>query len=309
MPLGRGGTVVTVGTFDGVHRGHVEVLRVLETAAAQRSAQSVILTFDPHPLRIVRPDVAPQLLTTPAEKIEILAQLPIDRVAFLHFTPRLAALEPREFVQEFLIGRLGMQHLVIGYDHGFGRDRSGNATALRAIADDIGFTMQVVSPVEAEGERVSSSRVRARVQAGDVLGAAAALGRPYSLTGTVVRGEGQGRKLGFPTANLGLDHPDKLLPHEGIYAVRAALRDRVVDGVLHLGPRPTFAGLAPSIELHLFDFETDIYGLRVRVDFIDHVREIARFESVDALITAMEHDCARAKELLEAHPAVPAAAG
>lgn len=308
-PLAGRGTVVTVGTFDGVHRGHVEVLRVLETAAAQRSAQSVILTFDPHPLRIVRPDVAPQLLTTPAEKIEILAQLPIDRVAFLHFTPRLAALEPREFVQEFLMGRLGMQHLVIGYDHGFGRDRSGDATALRAIAEDIGFTMQVVSPVEAEGERVSSSGIRARVQAGDVLGAAAALGRPYSLTGTVVRGEGQGRKLGFPTANLGLDHPDKLLPHEGIYAVRAALRDRVVDGVLHLGPRPTFAGLAPSIELHLFDFETDIYGLRVRVAFIDHVREIARFESVDALITAMEHDCARAKELLEAHPPVPAAAG
>lgn len=308
-PLAGRGTVVTVGTFDGVHRGHVEVLRVLETAAAQRSAQSVILTFDPHPLRIVRPDVAPQLLTTPAEKIEILAQLPIDRVAFLHFTPRLAALEPREFVQEFLMGRLDMQHLVIGYDHGFGRDRSGDATALRAIAEDIGFTMQVVSPVEAEGERVSSSGIRARVQAGDVLGAAAALGRPYSLTGTVVRGEGQGRKLGFPTANLGLDHPDKLLPHEGIYAVRAALRDRVVDGVLHLGPRPTFAGLAPSIELHLFDFETDIYGLRVRVAFIDHVREIARFESVDALITAMEHDCARAKELLEAHPPVPAAAG
>lgn len=293
-------TVVTVGTFDGVHRGHVEVLRVVADAAAERSARSVIVTFDPHPLRIVRPDVAPQLLTTPAEKIEILAQLPIDRVAFLHFTPRLAAYEPREFVEEFLLRRLAMHHLVIGYDHGFGKGRSGDANALRAIAGELGFSLQVVEPVESEGARVSSSGIRALLQDGDVVAAAGALGRPYSLTGTVVRGEGQGRKLGFPTANLGLDHPDKLLPHEGIYAVRAALRDRIVEGVLHLGPRPTFAGLASSIELHLFDFDADIYGLRVRVDFVDHVREIARFDSVDALVEAMEHDCARARELLRA---------
>jgi riboflavin kinase/FMN adenylyltransferase len=293
-----GPTAVTVGTFDGVHRGHVEVLRVLSRAAAERNARSVLVTFDPHPLRIVRPESAPLLLTTPAEKIEILAQTPLDIVAFLHFTPALAAYEPREFVREFLIRRLRMQHLVIGYDHGFGKGRSGDAEALEGIAEELGFSMEVVAPVQSDGERISSSFARRLLAGGDVRAAAAALGRPYSLNGTVIRGEGQGRKLGFPTANLGLDHADKLLPHEGIYAVRAALRDRLVDGVLHLGPRPTFAGLAPSIELHLFDFEGDIYGLRVRVDFVDRIRDIARFDSVEALIVAMEHDCARARDLL-----------
>jgi riboflavin kinase / FMN adenylyltransferase len=289
---------VTVGTFDGVHQGHIEVLRILARAAAARDALSVLVTFDPHPLRVVRPDVAPQLLTTPAEKIEILAQAPIDRVAFLHFTPALAAYEPREFVQEFLIRRLGMQHLVIGYDHGFGKGRSGDAEALKRIADELGFSVEVVAPVRSGNERISSSGIRRMLAEGDARAAARALGRPYSLTGTVIRGEGQGRKLGFPTANLGLDHPDKLLPLEGIYAVRAALRDRLVDGVLHLGPRPTFPGLAPTVELHLFDFDADMYGMRVRVDFIERIRAIARFESVDALIVAMRDDCVRARRVL-----------
>lgn len=299
------GSVVTVGTFDGVHRGHVEVLDMLAAAADERDALAVLVTFDPHPLRIVRPASAPPLLTTPAEKIEILAQTQLDRVAFLHFTPILAAYEPREFVQEFLLRRLDMRHLVIGYDHGFGRDRSGNADALREIAADLGFGIDVVEPVESDGSPVSSSRIRALLQHGDVIEAAEALGRPYSLSGTVIRGEGQGRKLGFPTANLGIEHPDKLLPHEGIYAVRAALPDRVVDGVLHLGPRPTFAGLAPSIELHLFDFDADLYGLRLRVDFVARIRDIARFENVDALIRAMDHDCATARALLSRNGAMP----
>jgi riboflavin kinase/FMN adenylyltransferase len=292
------GAVVTVGTFDGVHRGHIEVLRRLDAAAADRDALSMLVTFDPHPLRIVRPEAAPPLLTTPSEKIEILAQTALDRVVFLHFTPVLAAYEPREFVEQILIGRLDMRYLVIGYDHGFGKGRSGDADALREIAADLGFGMEVVDAVESEGAHVSSSRIRLLLQEGDVREAALALGRPYSLTGTVVRGEGQGRKLGFPTANLGLGDADKLVPHEGIYAVRAALRDRRVDGVLHLGPRPTFAGLPPSIELHLFDFDGDLYGDRIRVDFIERIRDIARFDSADALVHAMEADCQRARHVL-----------
>jgi riboflavin kinase / FMN adenylyltransferase len=246
----------------------------------------------------VRPEAAPPMLTTPAEKIEVLAQTAVERVAFLRFTPRLAAFSPRTFVERVLIDRLEMRHLVIGYDHGFGRGRSGDVDTLRSIGAELGFGVDVVDPVNEGAEPVSSSRIRRLLIAGDVAGAALSLGRPYSLTGTVVRGQGQGRRLGFPTANLDVTHADKLLPHEGIYAVRAALRDRFLDGVLHLGPRPTFAGLPPSIELHLFDFDDDIYGDRVTVRFVERVRDIAHFDSIDALIRAMEGDCQAARAAL-----------
>jgi riboflavin kinase/FMN adenylyltransferase len=162
--------------------------------------------------------------------------------------------------------------------------------------------VDVVAPVNVDGEPISSSAIRAALAAGDVANAARGLGRPYSLEGTVVRGEGAGRKLGFPTANLALRHGDKLVPHEGIYAVRAALPDRYVDGVLHLGPRPTFPGLPPSIELHLFDFDDDIYGRRVRVDFHARIRDIAKFANVKQLISAMGADCEQARELLREIP-------
>jgi riboflavin kinase / FMN adenylyltransferase len=291
-------SVVTVGTFDGVHRGHWEVLRALSAAARERSALSVLVTFDPHPLRIVRPEAAPPLLSTPAEKMEILAQADIDRVAFLRFTKELAAYPPEQFVEEILIGRFHMEHLVIGYDHGFGRGRSGDVDTLKQIGAQMGFGVDVVAPVDDGAEPVSSSRIRHALQEGDVAAAARGLGRPYSVTGTVVRGEGAGRKLGFPTANLDVGSSDKLIPHEGIYAVRAALRDRIVDGVLHLGPRPTFAGLPPSVELHIFDFDGDLYGRRIRVEFVERIRDIAAFASVDALVRAMEADCEEGRRLL-----------
>jgi riboflavin kinase / FMN adenylyltransferase len=291
-------SVVTVGTFDGVHRGHWQVLQALAAAARARDALSVLVTFDPHPLRIVRPEAAPPLLSTPAEKMEILAQAEIDRVAFLRFTKELAALSPETFVEKVLMERFDMEHLVIGYDHGFGRGRTGDVETLKAIGARVGFGVDVVPPVQDGEEPVSSSRIRRALQHGDVAAAARALGRPYSVTGTVVRGEGAGRKLGFPTANLEVGSTDKLIPHEGIYAVRAALRDRIVDGVLHLGPRPTFAGLPPSVELHIFDFDGDLYGRRVRVDFIQRIRDIAAFASVDALVRAMAADCEEGRRLL-----------
>jgi riboflavin kinase / FMN adenylyltransferase len=300
----RHGAVATVGTFDGVHLGHRRVLEALCAAARSHDALSLLVTFDPHPLRIVRPASAPPLLTTPQEKIEILAQSDLRHVAFLRFTPALAAFSPRRFVEQILLRRFAMQHLVIGYDHGFGRGRSGDVETLRSIGRELGFGVDVVPPVLADGEPISSSRIRRALQAGDVGTAAHGLGRPYSLTGTVVRGAGHGRKLGFPTANLTVGSTEKLIPHEGIYAVRAAMRDRFADGVLHLGPRPTFAGLPPSVELHLFDVDDDLYGDRIRVDFVARIRDIARFESIDALIHAMEGDCEAARELLR-EPALP----
>jgi len=294
-----GGTVATVGTFDGVHLGHWSVLQEISRRAAATGRRSVLVTFDPHPLRVIRPDHAPLLLTTPIEKKEILAESGLEYAVFLSFTKELSRYEPRRFVEEILIGRLGVEELVIGYDHGFGRDRSGDPDTLRAIGRELGFSVDVVAPVEAEGEAVSSSRIRIALADGDMPAARACLGRPYSVRGIVVRGEGRGRGLGFPTANLRIAERDKLIPPQGIYAVRAVLRSGTYAGALHLGPRPTFKGSPPTIELHVLDFDRDIYGEDVRVDFIRYLREIRPFGTVAALVEQMREDVEVARQAVD----------
>jgi riboflavin kinase/FMN adenylyltransferase len=296
-----GGTVVTVGTFDGVHRGHWEVLQEICQRALATGRRSVLLTFDPHPLRILRPEHAPPLLTTSLEKKEILAESGLNYVVFLSFTPALSRYEPRRFVEEVLVGRLGVKELVIGYDHGFGQGRSGDATTLRQIGEELGFSVDVVPPVVADGEAISSSAIRSALKAGNPEGAALGLGRPYSLHGLVVRGDGRGRQLGFPTANLAVASSDKLIPAEGIYAVRGVNRSGTFDGALHLGPRPTFLGSPPTIELHLLDFEGDLYGEDIRVDFVSRLRDVRPFDSVSALVAQMREDVKEVRGTLAAH--------
>ncbi len=290
--------VVTVGTFDGVHRGHWAVLEEIGRRARDSGRRAVLVTFHPHPLTIVRPEVAPPLLTTPDEKKEILAESGVDWAVFVRFTPTLSRLSPRAFVEEVLVRRVGVGELVIGYDHGFGRDRSGDAGTLREIGRSLGFSVDVVGPVEAEGAPISSSRIRAAVAAGRMEEARAGLGRPYAFHGAVVRGDGRGASLGFPTANLQVAGEGKLLPPPGVYAVRGVLPTGIWPGALHVGPRPTFEGSTPSVELHLLDFEGDLYGARVRVDLIQRIRGIIAFPSVEALVARMEEDVARCREIL-----------
>ena len=297
---GDRGTVATVGTFDGVHLGHWTVLQEIRRRAEAADRRSILVTFDPHPLRIVRPEHAPLLLTTPVEKKEILAESGLDYAVFLSFTEALSRYEPRRFVEEILVGRLGVEELVIGYDHGFGRDREGDPAALRRMGEELGFTVDVVDPVSAEGDAVSSTRVRALLLDRQVAEARKCLGRPYSIRGVVVRGDGRGKGLGFPTANLRVAERDKLVPPQGIYAVRGVLRRGTFDGALHLGPRPTFRGSPPSIELHLMDFDDDIYGEEVRVDFVEHLRRIEPFTTVEALVEQIRLDVDRAREILAA---------
>lgn len=299
LPSDRPGTVVTVGTFDGVHRGHWRVLQEVRAHADRLGLPGVLLTFHPHPLRIVRPEAAPRLLTTPLEKKEILAESGLDYAVFLSFTEELSRYEPRRFIEEILLARLRMHTLVIGYDHGFGRGRSGDVETLRRIGEADGYEVHVVQAMEVGEDPISSTRIRNDLEKGDVVRAAAGLGRPYSLRGLVVRGDGRGRSLGFPTANLSVGDADKLLPREGVYAVRAALRDRLAQGALHLGPRPTFRGSPPSVELHLFDFDQDIYGEEIRVDFCGRIRDIHHFATVDSLIDAIRGDCDEARIMLD----------
>jgi len=289
---------VTVGTFDGVHRGHWHVLEVLCETAQRLGRPSVLVTFDPHPLTVVRPETAPRLLTTPSEKVDVLAESGVNYAVFLRFDRTLADYPPERFVDEILIERFGMAHLVIGYDHGFGKGRSGDVETLQRIGASRGFHVEVVEAVAARSEPVSSTRIRRALEAGDVAAAAAGLGRPYAMRAAVVAGDGRGRALGFPTANLRPTDEAKLVPAEGIYAVRVHLRARNLDGVMHVGRRPTFPGASATIELHIFDFDEDLYGAEVLVTFHARIRDVARFDSVEALIAAMAEDCRIARSLL-----------
>jgi len=299
LPREVEGTVVTVGTFDGVHRGHQAILSEIEERARARGLSSMLLTFDRHPLQVLRADSAPLLLTTPDEKKAILAQSGLDYVAFVSFTVEFSRYSPEQFVEEVLVRRLRARELVIGHDHGFGRGRSGDVSVLRRLGQIHGFDVDVVSGVDVDGALVSSTRLREAIAAGRVAEAAAGLGRPYSLRSTVVHGMGRGRSLGFPTANLTPPASDKLLPAEGIYAVRASLSSEILDGLLHLGPRPTFAGSPPSIELYLLDFDRDIYGDQVVVEFLERLRGVQPFDSAAALVEQMRADVVEARRFFK----------
>ncbi len=290
LPPQAKGSCITVGTFDGVHRGHWAVLQRLSEAADADGLLSVMVTFDPHPLKIVRPEIAPRLLTTPNEKKEILTLSGLDYAVFLSFTRTLSLYLPDEFVRDVLLARFGLKRLVVGYDHGFGRGRSGDADTMRRIGARYGFDVEVVEPIQLNDGPVSSSRIRTALEEGDVELAGRGLGRPYSLSGIVVHGEGRGRTLGFATANVSVGHEDKLLPRQGIYAVRAAARTHLGRGLLHLGPRPTFRGSPPSIELHLLDFAGDLYGELVRVEFLRRLRDVQPFGSAVELVEQMKRD-------------------
>ncbi len=301
LPSDGKGTVVTIGTFDGVHRGHWEVLSEIRRRAEETGRRSVLATFHPHPLTIVRPELSPPMLTTPVEKKEILAESGLDYAVFLPFTPVLASYTPRRFVEEILVGRLGVKELVVGYDHHFGRGRAGDTDTLRALGSELGFEVDVVGPVGSGEIPISSTGIRRALLEGNVVAAGEALGRPYSLRGLVVRGDQRGRRLGFPTANLEVRSGgigQKLIPPPGIYAVRGILRSGTYEGALHLGPRPTFRGSPPSIEVHLLDFEDDIYGEEIRVDFVQYMREIRPFDSQRALVDQMREDVEEARKVL-----------
>jgi riboflavin kinase/FMN adenylyltransferase len=293
------GTVITVGTFDGVHRGHRDVVERLVARSRSLKIPSVLVTFEPHPLEIVNPAAAPLLLTTHDEKLEVLAEMGIDYLAVLPFTSDLAAYSAEAFVEIILRRCFRLRELLIGYDHGFGRQRAGNVTVLRTLGDRDGFRVEVVDPVStSDGHSVSSTSIRRAVAGGDLDRAAEALGRFYSVSGRVVAGSQRGRTIGFPTLNLGPPPPRKLLPPEGVYAVRVQTSAGPVGGMMNLGPRPTFGDSATSLETHLFDTSGDFYGAHVRIDFVRRLRETRKFASAEQLVKQLAHDEHEARSAL-----------
>jgi riboflavin kinase/FMN adenylyltransferase len=289
------GTVVTVGTFDGVHRGHLDVVSRLVSAARSSGLPSLVVSFDPHPLDVVNPAAAPQLLTTPEEKLEILAETGIDYFALLPFTHALSSYPADRFVDVILRSRFRMAKLLIGYDHGFGHHREGNVSVLRELGEKRGFAVEVVEPVSLDdGQHVSSTTIRRAIAGGDLGRAAEGLGRPYSVSGTVVAGNSRGRQLGFATINLSSPPPKKLLPPEGVYAVMVQTPVGRFGGMMNLGPRPTFGDMTVSLEAHLFDVDADFYGARVRVDFVAFLRDTQRFADASELVRQLGKDRANA---------------
>lgn len=301
LPPHPNGTVVTVGTFDGVHLGHMAVLREIAERARVAGRQSVLVTFEPHPLEVVNPQAAPPLLTTGPERREVLALTGLDYVVFLRFDRRLADFTPERFVREVLIGRCGMRELVIGHDHGFGRGRSGDVETLRRLGASDGFAVDVVGAVELAGHAVSSTAIRRAVAGGDLRTAARLLGRPYTLSGRVVRGEGRGRTIGIPTINVGEVPERKLLPPDGVYAARVEWAGGRVGGMLNQGSRPTFGEGRRGVEVHLFEVDADLYGQWVRVEWVERLRDVGRFPSVEQLRHQLKRDRVAALDALARH--------
>ncbi len=288
--------VLALGNFDGLHRGHQKILDRLRRVSAERGATSVVMTFDPHPPRVIRPDKAPPLLMTLAQKLEALAEAGVQGAAIVPFTLELSRWDPETFVQAILVEWLHVAEVWVGANFLFGHDRVGNFSLLRTLGARYGFKTEKIDPVRYKDFVVSSTRIRRLVAEGRVDEAGALLGHQYYVDGTVVRGDGRGRTLGFPTANLCTDN--ELLPPHGVYATTATMDGVVHPSVTNIGVRPTVDRSGRTItETHIFDLDRELYGTILRVGFVQRLRDERAFDTVDGLRDQIAADCVRARVL------------
>ena len=289
---------LTIGSFDGVHRGHVKVLKRMLRLAHREGAPTTVMTFDPHPRCVLAPDTCPLSLTTVDEKAAVLAELGIDNLVVMPFTHKLSQLTATEFMDR-TTARIPLQGLVIGYDFALGHQRRGDRAFLEQYGAGHGFEVDVITPHSTEGHVVSSSLIRTALLEGQVAHAARLLGRHYSISSFVEHGTGTGSRIGFPTANLAIT-PNKLVPRIGVYAVWVDVAGKTYPGALNAGYRPTFGENRLTVEAFIFDFERDIYREEVRVRFVQRIRDEKKFESPEALVKQIEKDVARARRILKA---------
>ncbi len=290
--------VITIGNFDGVHLGHQTLFAKVRERARAVAGESVVITFDPHPIKLMNPGRRLPLLTTTQQKLKLLEAVGVDHLIVHPFTRQFAALSAEDFVEEYLLGRLGVHEVVVGHDYNFGRNRGGNIDLLQALGVAKGFPVHVVDAIEVNGVVVSSTLIRNLVAAGQVGEARTFLGRPYEVTGEVIYGHRRGGPLlGIPTANLRPDN--ELLPSSGIYAVRAVVDGQSHPAVANIGTCPTFSAQEVSLEVHLLDFDRDIYGQNIGVEFMERLRDEVRFSDIAALIQQIHADIHRARLILQ----------
>jgi len=291
--------VMTIGNFDGVHLGHQAIFRTVWQQARDVGGTSIVLTFDPHPLKVLAPEHCPLLITPTAKKLSLIRQCRLDVMVCLPFTRELADMTPVVFVEDVLVGIMGIREIYVGYNFAFGKGRQGTITLLDELGSRHGFGVHMIEPIAVEGHVVSSSIIRQAVQDGNVHDAARLLGRLHAITGTVVEGFQKGRELGFPTANV--RSSDELIPGRGVYAVVVDWREQRYSGVANIGFNPTFGRTHLSIEIHLFQFSDQLYGETVEVYFVQKIRDERAFPSIAALVEQIGRDVETAHVLLAVH--------
>ena len=291
--------VATIGFFDGVHAGHRFLIEQVKAVAAARGMRSALITFPVHPRKVMKADYHPELLTTLDEKKTLLSETGVDYCIMLDFTPAISQLTAREFMTDILKKRYRVEALVIGYDHRFGHNRSEGFEEYCRYGEEIGMQVVLARAYIYDGLHISSSVIRDYLHLGDVVMANRCLGYEYFLDGVVVGGYQVGRKIGFPTANLSVDDPDKLVPADGVYAVHVSLDGRVYAGMLNIGHRPTLDnGMNRSIEVHILHFHSDIYDKSIRISFVQRIRSEMKFDGIDALVGQLHKDAATVETLL-----------
>lgn len=298
----RGGAI-SIGNFDGVHQGHARIVERLLATARRLGGPAIVFTFDPHPVRLLRPEAAPPPLTWTDRKAELLAELGVDAVIAYPTDEELLALSPEAFFDRIVRQQLAAQAMIEGPNFYFGRGRAGNIERLGELCRAAGMSLEIVEPVVLDGEYVSSSRVRKCIQQGDVRAAANMLTRPYRIRGLVTHGAGRGHKIGFATANI--EGIDTLLPAPGVYAGRGVTPDATWPAAINIGPNPTFGEQALKVEVHLIGFSDSLYGTPLEVDFLERLRDIQPFPSVDALKAQLAADVAAARQIAERSPIAP----
>jgi len=288
--------VLTIGNFDGVHKGHLALFDMVKERARSIGGQSALMTFDPHPIKVMKPGNGPPLITLTQQKLELIEDADIDVIFCIPFTKEFASISASEFVQNILVDRIGVREIVVGYDYTFGQGRKGDIGLLQEMGGTLGFMVHVVEPVHVGDKLVSSTSIRKLVQDGNLPEAKQLLGRDYQILGTVVRGKDRGgRLLGFPTANLELI--DELVPKVGVYAVKIAVGDQSLDGVTNIGYNPTFGKGPFSVETHILDFKEDLLGRSIRVKFVKRLRDERPFGSVKDLSDQIGRDVLSARKL------------